>query len=82
MTKTLRDHAKLVDQMATTLGVDLEEQVFRGNTDMDEITNAVLKCTGCAQTDDCRHWLASRTETAVRSPSYCRNSEMFQTLKG
>lgn len=82
MNKTLREHTKLVDQMATALGVDLEEQVFRGNTDMDDIGEAVLKCTGCTQTEDCKHWLASRTAPAMRTPSYCRNSEMFQALKG
>lgn len=82
MNKTLRDHAALVDQMANALGVDLEEQVFRGNTEMDDISNAVLKCTGCTQTEACNHWLTSRTATVMRTPAYCRNSEMFYALKG
>ncbi|MEP2782357.1 MAG: DUF6455 family protein [Pseudoruegeria sp.] len=82
MNKTFRRHAALVDHMAETLGVDLEEQVFRGNIGINDIGDAVLNCTGCTQADDCDHWLAKQKGVSERTPAYCRNSEMFVALKG
>ena len=78
--KTLRRHAALVDSMATARGVDLEEAVLRGNMPLDGIADAVLKCTGCANPEDCEQWLASRDGVQPTTPGYCRNSDLFKDL--
>jgi hypothetical protein len=79
-TAILKRHAELVDRMAGTQGVDLEERMMQGKVRPDEVTDAVLACTGCASADACMHWL-NRTETAGETPDYCRNAELFSRLK-
>lgn len=77
---TLKRHADLVDRMAGSQGVDLEERMMAGKLRPDELGDAVLACTGCARTDACVHWL-DRTETAEDTPDYCRNAELFARLR-
>lgn len=79
-TATLTRHADLVDRMAETQGVDLEERMMAGKVRPEEVRDAVLACTGCACADACVHWL-DRTETADATPDYCRNAELFAYLK-
>lgn len=71
-TKTMRRHAGLVDQMAGHLGVDLEEQVFRGAVDPELIPDLVLRCTKCTNPEGCERLLAA-TETLDDAPDYCVN---------
>ena len=77
---TLKRHATLFDDMAQARGIDLEEEMLRGNLRMMELEDAILRCTGCSQPDACEHWLASQNGPVAEGPSYCRNSELFQTL--
>ena len=77
----LKRHAALVDQMAETLGVDLQESALRGDVDIDEISEAVLKCTACASPEACQGWQEDHKDGAAQTPDYCRNSEMFQRLQ-
>jgi hypothetical protein len=79
--RMFRRHAGLVDQMANTLGLDLEEEAMRGNLSTTEIENAVLRCTGCAQPGACEHWLAVQEGPAQDTPAYCRNVDLFQELR-
>ncbi len=79
--KNLRKHAALVDHMAQTLGVDLEEQALRGNVSISEIDDAVLRCTGCTQPETCAHWLETRQGVEASTPDYCRNAELFTSLQ-
>ncbi|CUH74686.1 DUF6455 family protein [Tropicibacter naphthalenivorans] len=80
-TKTLKRHARLVDDMAQAQGVDLEEQILRGKLTVTELEDAVLRCTGCSNPDTCEHWLAAQSGEATQGPDYCRNGQMFQDLK-
>ncbi|HKL06813.1 MAG TPA: DUF6455 family protein [Roseovarius sp.] len=80
-TTTLKRHAGLVDRMANTVGVDLEEKVMQGQLDFDGISDAVLNCVGCTAPDECEHWLALNSSGADSAPGMCRNSELFATLK-
>ena len=57
---TMKRHAALVDSMATTLGLDLEEKMLEGLIMPDGIADAVLNCTGCAHPDACESWLAKQ----------------------
>lgn len=76
----LKRHAALVDRMAGALGLDLEEQALRGRLSIDELTDAVLRCTGCSDPAYCSGWL-ERTAKAVAPPGYCRNRELFAGLR-
>lgn len=80
-TRTLRRHAALVDRMADTLGVDLEEQTFSGMLSLDTLGEAVLRCTGCSDPDGCEAWLAAQEGQADAAPSMCRNADIFELLK-
>lgn len=77
--RTLKQHAALVDRMAGTLGVDLEQKLMEGRMRLDAFGDAVLACTGCAHPDTCAHWL-SRTARAESAPDYCRNGNFFASL--
>ena len=77
---TLKRHAALVDRMATALGIDLEEAVLSGQLAMDELSDAVLRCTGCADPGHCSGWLAVRAE-AQAAPGICRNRELLARLR-
>ncbi len=77
---TLKRHAHLVDQMATTLGIDLEEKTLRGELAFDEISEAVLACTGCANPGACEGWLEEHADGSETPPDYCRNADLFARL--
>lgn len=78
---TLKDHADLVDRMADALGLDLEEVMMEGRMDIEQLSDAVLSCTGCTQPDTCRHWLDEQGNPSSEAPGYCRNGDMFARLK-
>ncbi len=78
----LKRHAALVDRMATTLGVDLEEATMRGDMPMDDLAEVVLRCTGCSNPDGCTSWLGDHaTSGAEHAPGYCRNASMLEGLR-
>lgn len=81
-TLTLKRHAALVDRMATSLGVDLEQKIIEGQMPFEALGEMVLACTGCANPDTCEHWLdETRSETAEAAPDYCRNGGLFALLR-
>ncbi len=77
---TLKRHAHLVDRMATTRGLDLEEQILRGHMTIGALDDAVLRCTGCSRPGACEDWLARQDAPAPQTPSYCRNADLFSDL--
>ncbi len=80
-TSTLKRHAALVDRMATTLGVDLEQKAMEGQIDFDQISDAVMACTGCSNPEDCTRWLDAQQGQAGTPPDICRNADVFARLK-
>ena len=78
--RTLKRHADLVDRMSAAQGVDLEQKLMEGLLTPDDLSSAVLACTGCANPNECEHWLASHDEAAP-APDYCRNGDLFADLK-
>ncbi|MEM9551985.1 MAG: DUF6455 family protein [Pseudomonadota bacterium] len=78
--QVLKHHAELVDRMAQTVGVDLETAVMKGQLPPEEITDAVLRCTGCTNPEHCGQWL-NETEHADAPLGYCRNAEMLKRLQ-
>ncbi|MFC3613970.1 DUF6455 family protein [Lutimaribacter marinistellae] len=75
----IKHHAHLVDGMATTLGIDLQEAALNGDVSMDEVSEAVLSCTACTNPGHCAGWL-EETRKAERTPEYCRNQDLFTRL--
>ena len=78
---TLKRHAALVDRMADTLGLDLEEAVLSGQMRFDSLSDAVLACTACSNPEGCERWLEMQTGRAPEAPGICRNTRMFEDLK-
>ncbi|WP_306153832.1 DUF6455 family protein [Roseovarius sp. MMSF_3281] len=80
-TSTLKKHAALVDRMASALGVDLERKAMEGQIDFDQISDAVMACTGCSNPEDCTRWLDTQTGPVDTPPDICRNASVFARLK-
>lgn len=83
-TNRLKHHAALIDRMANTLGIDLEEEVLRGSMPADELPDAVLRCSGCTNPADCDSWLTRNEkgeQAAQATPGYCRNADLFRDLR-
>ncbi len=76
-----RRHTELVDRMANTLGLDLEEEVMKGTLDLDSLADAVMHCTGCSNPDGCEHWMDAQDGRADQTPDICRNADLFKALK-
>lgn len=77
--ESLRLHAGLVDDMARMLDIDLEEAAIGGKVSVDQISEAVLRCTDCPNPDHCQD-LLKKMATAGRTPEYCRNQELLHKL--
>ena len=73
-------HAELVNRMADTLGVDLAEEMLRGNLPPQDLRATVLNCMGCREAGACETWLAAHPEGADATPGYCRNKERLEAL--
>jgi hypothetical protein len=80
-TTTLKKHAALVDRMANALGIDLEQKAMEGQIDFDQISDAVMACSGCSNPEDCTHWLDAQQGQTDTTPDICRNAELFARLK-
>ncbi|MEO1138535.1 MAG: DUF6455 family protein [Pseudomonadota bacterium] len=78
---TIKRHTELVDRMADTLGIDLEEAVFAGKLDPNTLCDAVLRCTGCTDPEGCTKWLDACQNGTKHPPVMCRNSDMFHSLQ-
>lgn len=76
----IKRHAILMDRMAEARGLDMEEQVMRGHITSADVAESVLSCTNCTNPEDCASWLARNDGPAAETPSYCRNSALFDDL--
>lgn len=77
----LKRHAALVDHMAAAMGVDLEEELFRGTLTPDQIPDAVLRCTACTDPEYCQSWLDNQQGTAETPPGFCRNTDVLTKIR-
>ncbi|MEE9387702.1 MAG: DUF6455 family protein [Paracoccaceae bacterium] len=81
VTRKYARHGALVDKMANTVGVDLDEAEQRGNLSGDQLRASVHKCLGCTNVTACEHWLDHHTNGANSPPDYCRNTGFFKGLQ-
>lgn len=79
-TSHIKRHAILVDRMADARGLDLQEAALRGDITPSEISDLVLRCTGCTQTATCERWLDEQVGAVSAAPHYCRNAHEFSAL--
>lgn len=76
----LKHHAALFDEMAHHVGIDLEEAFEKGGAlTLDEIGEAVLRCTNCSDPGHCTGWL--KLDQDARAPSYCENRDLLERLQ-
>ena len=76
----IKDYAALVDDMAEARGIDLQEAAMRAQLTPSDISDMVLRCTGCTNPEECKKWLAAQTGAVSDTPEYCRNREEFADL--
>lgn len=76
----LKRHAALVDTMAQTRGVDLQDASLRAGLTPDDLADMVFRCAGCTQPDVCEKWQAAQVGAVSETPQFCRNAEMFDAL--
>jgi len=76
----LRHHAGLVDQLATRLGVDLQEAAIAGAVAIDGIADAGLRCTNCPNPAHCETLLGQEA-TINQAPEFCRNRDLLHRLR-
>ncbi|MHA6264998.1 DUF6455 family protein [Arenibacterium sp. CAU 1754] len=77
---TLKRHAALLDNMASALGIDLEQATLSAQLPFDQVADAVLRCTGCSAPDHCAHSL-DQGGARTSAPGYCRNRDLLAALK-
>ncbi|WP_170383569.1 DUF6455 family protein [Ruegeria atlantica] len=75
----LKHHAGLVDRMASKLGVDLQQSAIDGDILIDELSDAVLRCTDCPNPNHCQSFLSQSAQTH-QTPEYCRNQDLLGKL--
>jgi hypothetical protein len=75
-------HARLVDDMADTVGVDLAELMMRGQLAPNDYRSAIYRCTACTNPTGCADWVAAHPDGAAHAPGYCRNRTQFDLLAG
>lgn len=80
-TVVLKKHAALFDDMGTALGLDLQNRAIGGDLPLDEISEAVLRCTECAHPEKCARMLAFTELQATTPPDYCRNRDLLDHLQ-
>lgn len=77
---TLKKHAALFDNMGTATGLDLQQQAIDGALALDEVSEAVLRCTKCAHPGQCGKLLATDSISSIFPPDYCRNRDLLDYL--
>jgi len=78
--KALEEHEALVNRMAGTLGVDLDEAELRGAVTPEFRDDMTLSCTACTDVGGCEQWLSEQA-SADAAPSYCRNRDILAALR-
>ncbi|MFW2588559.1 DUF6455 family protein [Sagittula sp. SSi028] len=73
----IKRHAALVDRSAAAMGVALDDAIARGALRVDELGDAVLRCTGCSQPGYCSDMMDLCANTV---PAFCRNRDLLQRL--
>ena len=74
-----RANGQRIATQSLKLGVDLQEAAIGGSVSIDEITDAVLRCTGCTNPYHCDRALALQNGDG-RPPEYCRNQDLLARL--
>lgn len=81
LSEKIKRHAGLFDDMASHVGVDLQEAAIAGALSLDEMAEAVVRCTGCLQPARCALRLQSEDHVGSGAPIYCRNADLLKRLE-
>ena len=78
----ISEHAELVQRMSETLGVDLSEEMQRGNITPETLRETVLRCASCIEVGECQNFLADNHDTgADKAPVFCRNKLQLEAMR-
>lgn len=73
--------ARLMNHMAATRGIDLQQGVARDEIRVGALVCAVTRCAACTGQEQCVLWLAAQGDRkAAATPDYCENSEFLARL--
>lgn len=75
--QTVKRHVRLMDDVATRVGMNLQEAAIRGALRIEEIQKAVTRCGACPDPDACEAWLAGSEQSV---PPFCQNKAMFERV--
>lgn len=87
--RVLNRHAALMNRMAETLGVDLDEALRRGALRSEDWRDALVSCASCDDPASCVHWLGEHGAPEDRccgapedeAPDFCNNRLMMVQLR-
>jgi len=74
-------HFWLTQGMARTAGVNITEEIARGNLTREGFAEMVMRCASCEYPERCVRWMAEGQHLGEDPPGYCLNHEQIQTLK-
>jgi len=77
----LSRHFWLIQGMARTLGVNLNEALRTGRLGRNVHAGAIADCCACGKTARCMGWLAQQGAGADELPRYCRLKPLLEGLK-
>jgi hypothetical protein len=80
MPERIERHVGLVRRMAAATGADVDGAMARGTLGLEEWSEAVRRCTGCARPGACGAWLDAHP-VAPETPDYCRNGDFLDRLR-
>lgn len=73
-------HAQLKDRMTDTLGIDMVEELQRGNVSEMEFIGSIRRCQACDDAEACAEWLDAHAEGGEAAPGFCRNKSLLDSL--
>ena len=73
-------HAKLVNDMADKLDIDLIEETLQGHLHPDNVRSRVIRCMGCSDRTKCREMMDAAANGLDTPPSFCRNGSEFKDV--
>lgn len=74
-------HFWLTQGMARTVGVNITDEIARGNLTREAFANMVVRCGTCEFAERCVRWMAEGRHLDEDPPGYCLNHEAIEMLK-
>ncbi|MEC8040799.1 MAG: DUF6455 family protein [Pseudomonadota bacterium] len=74
-----KNHTALFHHMADAMGVNLEKELLSGRLKLEDLSQSIERCKGCAGPGACKVWLEHATPGQEDlPPGYCRNATFLR----